>query len=204
MSETTRRDIVELVGSECNAFAERFFAAHSHRFEDLKSGEASQEEQRAEWFEAFKTFEAEAELTMQNALMLWGVVQKKTFEKDFVEAAEHSRALDGFLALTDYHAFIQRMFQEVQRKREQDAKLADGHPAFVHEGGYRPTTPHSDSVIWKRLSELDQRIADIEAERTSLLLERRNLLGHVVEAATTSSLKHEIAIHRWHEEVGLD
>eukprot|EP00435_Cladocopium_sp_Y103_P073223 s240_g42.t2 len=68
---------------ECNSFAEQFFAANCHRFSDLEGPDVAKTEQKAEWFDVFKRFEAEAELTMQNALFLWGLVQAKTFQEEF-------------------------------------------------------------------------------------------------------------------------
>ncbi|CAE7218449.1 PFOR [Symbiodinium sp. CCMP2456] len=108
---TRQRDVVQLVSSECNSFAERFFSEHRRFFEDLASGEARAGEQKAEWYEIYKRFEAESEVPMQNALMLWGAVQAKTFEREFIEAAMQSDALNDYLSLTDYPMFIKRMWR---------------------------------------------------------------------------------------------
>ncbi|CAJ1347761.1 unnamed protein product [Effrenium voratum] len=158
-------------------------------------------EQKAEWFQLFKRFEAEAELTMQNALMLWGLVQAKTFEEQFLE-----EVLDDFLSLTEYPSFVKRMFRELQQ-REQDAKLSEDKPAppgFVRKDSLRPTTPLSDGVMCKRLSEVDQRLAELEMERNALLVERRALVGRHVEASTSQTLKQQIQLQRYREDVGLD
>ncbi|CAJ1347760.1 unnamed protein product [Effrenium voratum] len=163
-------------------------------------------EQKAEWFQLFKRFEAEAELTMQNALMLWGLVQAKTFEEQFLEEAMHSAVLDDFLSLTEYPSFVKRMFRELQQ-REQDAKLSEDKPAppgFVRKDSLRPTTPLSDGVMCKRLSEVDQRLAELEMERNALLVERRALVGRHVEASTSQTLKQQIQLQRYREDVGLD
>lgn len=57
------------------------------------------------------------------ALMLWGAVQAKTFEQEFIEAAMQSDALNDDLSLTEYPMFVKRMWREVQAKRERDARL---------------------------------------------------------------------------------
>ncbi|CAE7832733.1 PFOR [Symbiodinium sp. CCMP2592] len=126
---TRQRDVIQLVASECNSFAERFFSEHRRYFEELTSGEVGSGEQKAEWFQVFKRFEAEAELTVQNALMLWGAVQAKTFEQEFIEAAMQSDALNDYLSLTEYPMFVKRMWREVQAKRERDAKLGEDRVA---------------------------------------------------------------------------
>ena len=84
------------------------------------------------------------------ALFLWGLVQAKTFQEEFVEEATQCAApwpfeicgstpsllppgglnkkpkvLDDFLSLTDYPAFVKRMYREIQQKREQDRTEPD-------------------------------------------------------------------------------
>eukprot|EP00442_Polarella_glacialis_P020639 CAMPEP_0115095166 /NCGR_PEP_ID=MMETSP0227-20121206/28829_1 /TAXON_ID=89957 /ORGANISM="Polarella glacialis, Strain CCMP 1383" /LENGTH=237 /DNA_ID=CAMNT_0002488383 /DNA_START=55 /DNA_END=769 /DNA_ORIENTATION=+ len=204
---TSQREVIQLVASECNCFADRFFAANNICFDDLATADVSQGEQRAEWFAVYKKFSEEAELTIQNALMLWGVVQAKAFEEDFVDAAQHSEALDGFLSLTDYGPFIRRMHEQVQQRREQDGKESEDDPRFADLAGTaacRPITPHTDGAAHRRLSQLDLRLAEIELERNALLLERRRLVGRVVEPTTASALKREIELQRYRENVGLD
>ncbi|CAJ1450378.1 unnamed protein product [Effrenium voratum] len=203
---TSQREVIRLVATECNGFAERFFSAHCQAFAKLESADVMNGEQKAEWFQLFKRFEAEAELTMQNALMLWGLVQAKTFEEQFLEEAMHSAVLDDFLSLTEYPSFVKRMFRELQQ-REQDAKLSEDKPAppgFVRKDSLRPTTPLSDGVMCKRLSEVDQRLAELEMERNALLVERRALVGRHVEASTSQTLKQQIQLQRYREDVGLD
>ncbi|CAE7938269.1 PFOR [Symbiodinium necroappetens] len=196
---TRHRDVIQLVSSECNSFAERFFAEHRRFFEDLASGEAGAAEQKAEWYEIYKRFEAESELTMQNALMLWGAVQAKTFEREFIEAAMQSDALNDYLSLTDYPMFIKRMWREVQAKRERDAKMGEDMVASpkYRKPSKRPMTPMEDTVVKDRLSQLDQRLLEIEHERNALLLERRHLVGRDVEPDTSESLKREINLQRY-------
>ncbi|CAE6941246.1 PFOR [Symbiodinium natans] len=115
--------VIDLVASECNSFAERFFSEHRRHFEDLSSADVGSMEQKAEWFDIFKKFEAESELTVQNALMLWGAVQAKSFEQEFIEAAMQSDALNDYLSLTEYPMFVKRMWREIQLKRERVAWL---------------------------------------------------------------------------------
>ena len=96
----SQEQVIGLVASECNSFVEQFFSNNCGAFQGLESPNVMKTEQKPEWFNLFQQFEAEAELTMQNALMLWGLVQAKTFEEQFVEEAMHTQALDDFLSLT--------------------------------------------------------------------------------------------------------
>lgn len=204
---STQREVLGLVASECNSFAEQFFAANCHRFASLESPDVAKNEQKAEWFDIYKRFEAEAELTMQNALFLWGLVQAKTFQEEFVEEAQQSAVLDDFLSLTDYPGFVKRMFREIQhqQKREQDAKLAEDRPRLVkRSNSLRPDTPMGNLEMQQKLSDLDQRLAALETERNALLVERRALVGREVHATTSQTLKHQIELQRYREEVGMD
>ena len=96
--------------------------------------------------------ETQAQLMCQ-ALMLWGAVQAKTFEQEFIEAAMQSdarpldfarlsfacasrrglsrmsvlQALNDYLSLTEYPMFVKRMWREIQQKRERESRL---HVAF--------------------------------------------------------------------------
>ena len=97
---TSQEQVIGLVATECNSFVEQFFSNNCGAFAGLDSPNVTKGEQKPEWFNLFQQFEAEAELTMQNALMLWGLVQAKTFEEQFVEEAMHTQALDDFLSLT--------------------------------------------------------------------------------------------------------
>mmetsp|Transcript_14272 Transcript_14272/g.25061 ORF Transcript_14272/g.25061 Transcript_14272/m.25061 type:complete len:207 (+) Transcript_14272:179-799(+) len=206
MTTTAQSEVIQLVAAECDAFADRFFSVHRDRFLELPSGEASAVEQQPDWHAVYRTYVEEAELTMQNALMLWGVVRERTFEQDFVEAAQHSQALDGFLALTNYEPFMRRMYESVQLLREQDAKMAEDKPQAAKMGysEMRPATPHQDGATQRRLAQLDGRLAELEKERNVLLLERRRLVGRIVEPTTTMTLKREIELQRYRDDVGLD
>ena len=71
--------------------------------------------------------------------------QAKTFEEQFVEEAMHSQALDDFLSLTDYPAFVKRMHRELQ-SRHQDATLPDADWLRQLSTSSRPETHWSDEV----------------------------------------------------------
>lgn len=195
--------VIGLVASECNNFVDHFFSANCQAFAELDNPDVMKAEQKPEWFNLYQQFEAQAELTMQNALMLWGLVQAKTFEEQFVEEAMHSQALDDFLSLTDYPAFVKRMHRELQ-SRHQDATLPDADWLRQLSTSSRPETHWSDEATSRRLSELDQRLAAVEAERNALLVERRALVGRHVQAATSQTLKHQIQLQRYKEEIGMD
>eukprot|EP00438_Fugacium_kawagutii_P020019 Skav218965 [mRNA] locus=scaffold1876:243225:243623:- [translate_table: standard] len=114
---TSQDQVIGLVASECNNFVDQFFTENCPAFAGLESPDVSKSEQKPEWFNLYQKFEAEAELTMQNALMLWGLVQAKTFEEQFLEEAVHSQALDDFLSLTEYPAFVKRMHREISSQK---------------------------------------------------------------------------------------
>ena len=199
-----KNQVIGLVASECNNFVDNFFSTNCPAFAQLDSPDVAKIEQRPEWFSLFQQFEAEAELTMQNALMLWGLVQAKSFEEHFVEEAMQSAALDDFLSLTEYPAFVQRMHREVRERHD------DPEPASVRicskssTCSSRPETHWEDHATSLRLSELDQRLAAVEAERNALLVERRALVGRHVQADTSHTLKQQIQLQRYKEEIGLD
>ena len=137
--------VIGLVASECNNFVDHFFSANCQAFAELDNPDVMKVEQKPEWFNLYQQFEAQAELTMQNALMLWGLVQAKTFEEQFVEEAMHSQALDDFLSLTDYPAFVKRMHRELQ-SRHQDATLPDADWLRQLSTSSRPETHWSDEA----------------------------------------------------------
>eukprot|EP00438_Fugacium_kawagutii_P004845 Skav221066 [mRNA] locus=scaffold3118:246337:247259:- [translate_table: standard] len=202
--------VIGLVASECNNFVENFFSENCPTFGGLETPDVMKAEQKAEWFNLYQKFEAEAELTMQNALMLWGLVQAKTFEEQFVEEATHSQALDDFLSLTDYPAFVKRMHREMQiQKVEANLPGADcGRHSRISSKestcSSRPETHWSDEATTGRLAELDQRLAALEAERNALLVERRALVGRHVRPATSQTLRQQIQLQRYKEDVGMD
>ena len=137
--------VIGLVASECNNFVDHFFSANCQAFAELDNPDVMKAEQKPEWFNLYQQFEAQAELTMQNALMLWGLVQAKTFEEQFVEEAMHSQALDDFLSLTDYPAFVKRMHRELQ-SRHQDATLPDADWLRQLSTSSRPEAHWSDEA----------------------------------------------------------
>ena len=190
--------VITLVASECNNFVEHFFASNCDAFADLATPDVSMVEQKAEWFNLFQRFEAEAELTMQNALMLWGLVQAKSFEEHFVETAMRSAALDDFLSLTEYPAFVSRMQEAATRREPPNDWLRQVSKSS------RPETHWGDDDTSQRLADLDQRLSTIEGERNALLMERRALVGRHVQPETSHTLKHQIQLQRYREEVGLD
>eukprot|EP00438_Fugacium_kawagutii_P004847 Skav221068 [mRNA] locus=scaffold3118:250286:251208:- [translate_table: standard] len=114
----------------------------------------------------------------------------------------HSQALDDFLSLTDYPAFVKRMHRELQHRHDPNLPGADWLRQLSTSS--RPETQWSDEATTGRLAELDQRLAAVEAERNALLVERRALVGRHVHAATSQTLKHQIQLQRYKEEVGMD
>ena len=198
-----QNQVIGLVASECNNFVDHFFELNCPAFAELGSPDVAKVEQKAEWFSLFQRFEAEAELTMQNALMLWGLVQAKTFEEQFLDEAMRSQALDDFLSLTEYPAFVSRMHRELQHRHE-DTNLGESEWLRGVSTSSRPETHWNDAPTSQRLAELDQRLAAVEAERNALLMERRALVGRHVQADTSQTLKQQIQLQRYREEVGLD
>eukprot|EP00438_Fugacium_kawagutii_P004846 Skav221067 [mRNA] locus=scaffold3118:248345:249521:- [translate_table: standard] len=168
--------VIGLVASECNNFVENFFSENCPTFGGLETPDVMKAEPKAEWFNLYQKFEAEAELTMQNALMLWGLVQAKTFEEQFWR-----RPCIPRLWMTSCADWLRQL-----------------------STSSRPETQWSDEATTGRLAELDQRLAAVEAERNALLVERRALVGRHVHAATSQTLKHQIQLQRYKEEVGMD
>jgi len=206
ISMANQNQVIGLVASECNNFVDHFFELNCPAFAELGSPDVAKIEQKAEWFSLFQRFEAEAELTMQNALMLWGLVQAKTFEEQFLDEAMRSQALDDFLSLTEYPAFVSRMHRELQQMREEEKR---GEPesrrcSKASTCSSRPETHWNDETTSQRLAELDQRLAEVEAARNELLMERRALVGRHVQADTSQTLKQQIQLQRYREQVGLD
>mmetsp|Transcript_98091 Transcript_98091/g.211544 ORF Transcript_98091/g.211544 Transcript_98091/m.211544 type:complete len:303 (-) Transcript_98091:138-1046(-) len=194
-------EVARLISNECTSFVQVFGHTHRATFADIPAGDPLAIEQSPAWFDAFKMFTEQAELTMQNLLMLWGVASQQRFENDFVEAiGDRDDLLDNFLKLTEYPAFIRHM------QRLQMQGLADAHPGFQ---GVRPevdmrSCSNSASGAQKRLAELDQRLAELDSERNAILAERRRLVGCEVQPVTTTALKQELEMRRWKDDVGND
>lgn len=199
-------DVVRLVGTECDNFVDRFFTRRSSVFaepESVSLGRASPAPNR---FQVFQQFQQEADLALQSALTLWGLAREKAFSQDFIEDAARSQALDKFLALNDWVAFEQQMRDRAVAAREQDAKLGEDSPEILarEAAARRPETPLGDDAVRKRLAMLDWKLAEMEAERSALLMERWRLAGCAAEPTTVPVLKRLIQQQRYQEEVGLD
>jgi len=192
-------DVAMLVTNECTNFVDRFCREHVVEYMDLPDPDEKAEHKFA-WYDTYKKFCEEAELTMQNTLVLWGVASQKTFDDDFLESVNQSNILDGFLNLTDYEKFIDRMRAYVEMQRT-GAPLED-NTVPVHLP--RPMTPHTRAKTQQRLAQLDSELGALDSRRIQLLAERRRLIGCEVAPVTTSCLKHELEMRRWYEDVGLD
>lgn len=190
-------EIAKLITTECNGFVEVFCRTHRETFADLPACDPMQVEQNHAWMDTFSLFVEQAELTMQNLLMLWGVASQKSFEEEFIEAVgDRGDLLEGFLQLTDYPAFIRHM-QQMQQQG-----LADEHPGVCQTP--RPEAQMSQTNAQKRLAELDQRLASLDHERNAILAERRRLVGCEVQPVTTAALKQVLEMKRWKDDVGND
>merc|ERR1711862_429626 len=88
-----------------------------------ESPDVTKGEQQLMWHYIYQCFTAEAEMTLQNTLLFWGLAISTKFEEDFVDAAQSNGALDGFLGMTDYKKFIEHTYTVVQQKKS--GALAD-------------------------------------------------------------------------------
>jgi len=192
----SRADVLKIVSGECDDFVRRFMQANMSHFETLESPDVTKGEQQLMWHYIFQCFQAEAEMTLQNTLLFWGLAISTKFEEDFIDAAQSNGALDGFLGMTDYKKFIEQMYTVVQQKK------SGALPAAVEPSSLR--TPHENKATEQRLSEIDMRLRTLEQERNELMVERRRLLGCEVAPTVSSSLRDAIARARWNDEVGLD
>lgn len=195
-------DVARLITTECRSFVDRFCRLHVQDYMELPSPDMhpSAVEQLPLWHDVHKRFVEEAELTVQNLLVLWGVSTQQNFQDEFLEAAVEGSMLDDFLTLTDYERFVQTMQAYVHQERS-GVPVNDGTVAASIS---RPTTPHSRSKTQSRISELDRELAMMDLRRNELLAERRRLIGCEVEPVTTYALKRELEMRRWREEVGMD
>jgi len=193
------KQVMQQIANECNAFVDQFLSLHCEELGELPVGpygRVDEVEQKPEWHQLYKRFTEEAELTLQSAMMAWGVVFQKAFEEGFLSAAQDSRELDTFLDLTEYAPFMQALCVRRQQLRESNAYGADGFRT--------PVMQAIDLQTSGRLAEVDYRLAQLEQERNALLAERRRLVGCTVEPTTATELKHQIMQLRWKEDVGLD
>merc|ERR1740129_2546778 len=194
------KDVAKLISNQCTDFVDRFCRQHWESYMDLPLGAGQEKgiEHQPAWCDIFRKFSEEAELTAQNALVLWGVASQQSFDKDFLEAVLQSNILDEFLKLTEYGPFLNRMRAYVQQGA-QGAPVADASAPFQ-----LPVTPHGHPQSQQRLTELDHELAELDAKRNQLLAERRRLIGCEVTPVTTMALKHDLEALRWKEDVGFD
>merc|ERR1712129_115804 len=163
----------------------------------LTPGEERTIEHQPAWFDIFRKFSEEAELTVQNSLVLWGVAKQQSFDNDFLEAVLQCNLLDEFLKLTEYEPFLNRMRGYVQQATLGAPVTDSQNPAHL------PVTPHGHQLN-QRLTELDHELAQLDMKRNQLLAERRRLIGCEVTPVTTAALKHDLEALRWKEDVGFD
>lgn len=193
-------DVARLITSECTSFVDRFCREHVAEYMDLPHPEEKGIEHKPAWFDTYKRFTEEAELTMQTVMVLWGVAAQKSFDEDFLEAIQQGNLLDDFLKLTEYETFISRMRSYVH---EQQTGMPVLDPvAMAHIP--RPMTPHTRAKTQRRLAEIDQELGGLDMKRNRLIAERRRLIGCEVEPITTGCLKHELEARRWRDDVGFD
>jgi hypothetical protein len=190
-------DIALLITRECTGFVEIFCQKHRDTFADLVTPDVTQVEQSPAWYDTFKIFVEEAELNMQNVLLLWGAANMQSFDEDFLDAAMGTGLLHNFLSLTDYPYFIQKMHQTVNT-------VGDQHPAAYEGGIARPETPMNHGSTQQRLAALDRQLAMLDYQRNQVLAERRRLVGCEVQPVTTCALKRELEMRQWREDVGID
>jgi hypothetical protein len=167
---------------------------------DLPDGSIQSVENNPSWYDCYKKFCEEAELTMQNVLVLWGVAAQKNFDSDSLDSIESGNLLDDFLKLTDYEPFLNRMRAYKQAEQTGMPPMDNGMPIHLP----RPMTPHTRQKTQQRLAELDMELAQLDSKRNALIAERRRLIGCEVEPVTTSCLKLELEARRWREDVGFD
>lgn len=194
------KDVAKLISNQCTDFVDRFCREHWESYMELPlgAGEERGVEHQPAWYDIFRKFSEEAELTVQNSLVLWGVATKQSFDSDFLEAVLQSNLLDDFLKLTDYEPFLNRMRAYVQQGT-MGAPVVDAQTPF-----HLPMTPHGHQPTQQRLTELDHELAGLDARRNVLLAERRRLIGCEVTPVTTAALKHDLEALRWKEDVGFD
>jgi len=193
----TMKETSQLMTAECAAFVDTFCRAHVDKYMDLPSADTRGMEQSPSWFDTHKKFVEEAELNIQNLMILWGVASEHVFQEDFLDAAKESNILHDFLRYTEYPNFIQKMYYYVQQ--EQQGVVGGGAADCL-----RPTTPHSNNKTEKRISAIDRELSMMEMRRNDLLSERRRIIGCEVEPSATSALKRELEMRIWKDDVGGD
>lgn len=196
------KDVAKLISNQCTEFVDRFCRQHWESYMDLPMtpGEERAVEQQPAWFDIFRKFAEEAELTVQNSLVLWGVASQQKFDSEFLEAVVQSNQLEDFLKLTEYEPFLNRMRSYVQQAT-MGVPVTDGQAPF--DPVTRPVS-RGQQQKQQRLAELDREMAELDLRRNQLLAERRRLIGSEVLPVTTSALKHDLEALRWKEDVGFD
>lgn len=190
------KDVAQLITTECTNFVDRFCREHMEAYRDLPAeGNLQAVEHAPAWHDIYRRFSEEAELTVQNALILWGVASQKSFDEDFLDVVQNGNLLDDFLKLTEYQPFLERMRMYTQNQV----------PLFQLQNDIpRPTTPHRHGQTERKLSTIDRELAELDARRNALLAERRRIIGCEVVPVTTTALKQDLEARRWREEVGFD
>lgn len=191
-------EVAQLVSKECLGFLDHFCREHAAKFMDMPpNGALAAGQENQAWFDTHKQFQEEAELMVQNCLLLWGVSSQEHFQEDFVDACLRTD-LKRFLACADYQAFAQHMSAVVDCIK---AGLPTSNPASCvpHE---TPKRMHTKAL--SRLAEVDNELAALDKRRSALLAERRRLIGCEVELLTTRALRRELDGRQYREDVGLD
>lgn len=191
-------EVAELVAKECRSFLDHFCREHASKFMDMPpNGATAGAPESQAWYDTHKQFQEEAELMVQNLMMLWGVSSQQHFQEDFVEACLRTD-IKRFLNCTTYADFAQHMSIAVERAKA-------GLPVSAPNGCVPHETPkRMHSKAQSRLAEVDAELASLDKRRNELLAERRRLIGCEVELVTTSSLKRELDVRQYKEDVGLD
>jgi len=188
-------DIATLITTEAAAFVEQFCAQHREKFTDLVTLDQASIDANPSYMDTYKLFTEEAELMMQNVLMLWGTASMNTFDDDFLEVVSQHGIADSFLQYTDYGKFMAKMYEVVQNPGSYDGPVDGAIP--------RPETPAHASTT-KRLSQLDKQLQMLDYQRNQVLAERRRLVGCEVQPITTTALKRELEKRQWLDDVGND
>merc|ERR1719210_535119 len=133
------KEIATLITQECKNFVENFSEKHRDKFLDLPTDNVAAVEQNPTWYDTFNIFCEEAELTMQNVLMLWGAGSMKSFDDEFLDTVGETGVLECFLKYTDYPEFIKKMYLTKQSV-----------PGAGSAAAVRPETPISTPSAQKR------------------------------------------------------
>jgi len=186
-------EIAALIIAEAKNFVHNFCQQHRATFSGLTTPDATAAEQLPAYYDTWQMFKEEGELMMQSTMLLWGTAQMKTFEPEFLDELNQTGILDSFLRYLDYPAFIELMYH---------TQHSDQHPGVADMT--RPQTPLANGAVQTRLAELDHALTELDYKRNQLLAERRRLVGCEVDSVTTSSLKQQLEMAQYREDVGND